>query len=52
VGPRCQREQGKRKRERGRGLARGEGWWAAGPLGPKGKQVRFCFCFFSFSNSF
>jgi hypothetical protein len=30
---------------------RGEGRWAAGPFGPKGKEVRFCF-FFSFSNFF
>jgi hypothetical protein len=30
----------------------GKGWWAAGPLGPKGKKGLFFFFFFSFSNSF
>jgi hypothetical protein len=30
----------------------GKGWWAARPLGPKGKKGLFFFYFFSFSNSF
>jgi hypothetical protein len=48
VGPRCQREQGKRKRERERGgLARGELGGPAGLAGPKGERVKFPF-FFSF----
>jgi hypothetical protein len=34
-----------KERERG-GPVRGDGRWAAGPFGPKGKEVRFCFFFF------
>jgi hypothetical protein len=43
----------RKEKERGRGgPVRGEGRWAAGPFGPKGKEARFCFFFFSFSNFF
>jgi hypothetical protein len=52
VGPRHQREQGKRKRERGRGPARGERWRAAGLFGPKGEKVRFLFFSFLFQTPF
>jgi hypothetical protein len=59
-GARLSVRAGKRKeREREGGPARGEGWWAAGPPGPKGWPVlalffSFSFLFFqtSFSNPF
>jgi hypothetical protein len=42
----------RKEKERGRGgPVRGDGRWAAGPFGLKGKEVRFCF-FLSFSNFF
>jgi hypothetical protein len=30
----------------------GRGWWAAGPLGPKGKKVPFFFFLFLFQTLF
>jgi hypothetical protein len=48
VGPGCQRQQKKKKRERERRAGAGRVRWAAGPFGPKGKEVRFCFFLFFF----
>jgi hypothetical protein len=48
VGPRCQREQNKKKRERERRAGAGRIRWAGRPFGPKGKEVRFLLLFFSF----
>jgi hypothetical protein len=48
VGPRRQREQGKRKRKRERGPARGELDGPAGLAGPNGEKVRFLFFLFFF----
>jgi hypothetical protein len=43
----------RKEKERGRGgPVRGEGRWAAGPFGPKGKEVRFSFFSFLFQTSF
>jgi hypothetical protein len=42
----------KRKRERERRAGAGRVRWAAGPFGPKGKEVRFCFFSFLFQTSF
>jgi hypothetical protein len=58
VGPRCQREQNKKKRERERRAGAGRIRWAGRPFWPKGKEVRFLLLFFlfvfqiSFSNHF
>jgi hypothetical protein len=48
VGPKCQREQGKRKERERDGPARGELSGPAGLAGPKGEKVRFLFFLFVF----
>jgi hypothetical protein len=52
VGPQCQRPQEKEKKRGRRGLLRGKGKWAGGPLGRKVRWGFFSFLSFSFQTLF
>jgi hypothetical protein len=51
-GPLVSERKTKEKERRRCGLARGEGRWAAGPLGQKGREVSFLFFSFLFQTLF